>query len=261
MATVPAARLAANLQQVRERIAAATRRGGRAAGAVRLIAVTKTVAAEQIAELYRAGQIEFGESRVQVARDKQTELAGLLPKPALDAMQWHLIGPLQTNKVNLALKLFDCLHGVDSLALAEALGKRVLSAPAGDCRARIEAAAGVEVQKGGAPSWPRIPVYLEVNVSGEASKRGVSVAAARDLAPKIAARPGLILAGLMTMAPYEAAEAELRRIFSTLRILRDELQSGATPSCRELSMGMSDDFETAIEEGATLVRVGRALTA
>ncbi|MGH7144417.1 MAG: YggS family pyridoxal phosphate enzyme [Planctomycetota bacterium] len=266
---VPRDRLHANLAGVHARIAAAAERAGRSPDAVRLIAVTKTVGPATLADLQRLGQCDFGESRVQLARDKQTALAATLPPADLATLRWHLIGPLQANKVNLALKLFDTLHAVDSDALAAALSQRLQAARVGEVRTRFTAASAATsaVTSVGAPPPPPklrrdpapLPVFLEVNVSGEATKRGVTVAAARDLAPRIAAHPRLRLIGLMTMAPFDAPPAILHHVFGTLRSLRDELQAATVPTCTELSMGMSDDFETAIEEGATQVRVGRAL--
>lgn len=246
MAT-PVKQLRANLDCIRTRMAAAAARAGRRPEDVRLVAVTKTAEAADVAELVRAGQTDFGESRVQVMRDKLAALAALVPQAALDAVHWHLIGSLQKNKVAMALKLFHQIHSVDSLDLAEAIGRRMQSAPADEVRTPSRVAA-----------ISRMPVYLEVNVAGEASKRGVTVEQARELAPRIAGVSGLELRGLMTMAPYEAPEATLRKIFSTMRNLRDALET-MLPECRDLSMGMTDDFEIAIEEGATHVRVGRAL--
>jgi pyridoxal phosphate enzyme (YggS family) len=225
-------RLAAQLRQVRTRIGAAAQHSGRTADAVQLVAVTKTVPAPTLAAAYELGLTTFGENRVQEARAKQSELA-------LPGLRWELIGHLQTNKAGQAVSLFDRVQSVDSLRLAEALSARA-------------AAAG-----------RHLPILLEFNVAGEASKTGFAPDELIDAARTIAALPALVPQGLMTVAPIVERPEDVRPIFRELRELRDRLRAavplGADAGWRELSMGMSDDFEVAIEEGATLVRLGRAL--
>ena len=222
-------RVLLNLREVRDRIAAAAARSGRAAGAVRLVAVTKTVPVEMIGVLTGAGQRDIGENRPQQIRDRAAALAD-------PSIAWHLIGQLQRNKVKYVVPLAAMIHSVDSLALAEEISKRA--------------------QAQGA----RAACLLEIN-SGEESKSGIGPAEALRLAPAVAALPGIHLAGLMTMAPLAADPAAVRPVFAALRDLRDRLNREA-PLPRpltELSMGMTQDYEVAIEEGATIVRVGTAL--
>jgi len=213
--------IAENVVRVRARIAAACDRAGRDPADVTLIAVTKTHLAEAVAAAYAAGIRDFGENRVQEAAEKIPAARAL----GVEAT-WHLIGNLQRNKVAAALPLFDVIHSVDSLRLAEALNER--------------STAGTRV-------------LLEVNISGETSKHGVSPEDAPDLAERIGHMRHIALIGLMTVAPIAAEPEDARSIFRRLRDLRDAL------GLRELSMGMTGDFETAIEEGATFVRVGRAI--
>ena len=214
---------AERLAAVRAAIDRAAGRSGRPASAVRLIGATKTVPAAVVNAALSAGLVEFGENRVQEAAQK-IPLVGGTPRPL-----WHLIGPLQTNKVTKAVALFDCVQSVDSLRLAEKLD-----------RARGEAA--------------RLTVLVEVNVSGEASKHGVSPADAPGLVEAIRERcPHLVLAGLMTVGPLVERPDEARPAYRELARLARQFGLG------ELSMGMSGDFEVAVEEGATMVRVGSAL--
>ena len=213
--------IAENVVRVRARIAAACDRAGRDPADVTLIAVSKTHPPEAIAAAYAAGILDFGENRVQEATPKVPAARAL----GVEAT-WHLIGNLQRNKVAAALPLFDVIHSVDSLRLAEALNER--------------STAGARV-------------LLEVNVSGETSKHGVSLEEAPDLAERIGHMRHIALLGLMTVAPIAAEPEDARPIFRRLRDLRDAL------GLRELSMGMTGDFEVAIEEGATFVRVGRAI--
>lgn len=217
-----------HLEDVRERIATATRRAGRAPGAVRLVAVVKTVPASRIAEAVAMGVEDLGESRVQEA---EAHVAGIGRRAA----RWHLIGHLQRNKAARAVGLFDRVHGLDSAETAHALSVRA-------------AAAG-----------QRLPVLLEVNVSGEASKHGVPPAAAAALAAAIGALPGLALDGLMTVGAAVAQPDDARPGFARLRELRDGIERSTGLALPELSMGMSADFEAAIAEGSTMVRVGTAL--
>jgi pyridoxal phosphate enzyme (YggS family) len=185
----------------------------------------------RILEAYEAGQRLFGENRVQEGVEKVETLRGQAPD-----VRWHLIGHLQSNKVKAAVEHFDVLESVDSLRLAEKLDERAA------LRDR------------------RLPVLLEVNVAGEESKSGFSVAALRQDWPGLFQLRHLDVCGLMTVAPLAADPEAVRPVFRALRELRDELRdtSGRT-ELRELSMGMSGDFEVAIEEGSTIVRVGRAI--
>ncbi|MBI1885107.1 MAG: YggS family pyridoxal phosphate-dependent enzyme [Chloroflexi bacterium] len=211
--------IAERAEAVRRRVAAACERAGRSPEEVTVVAVAKTFPPAAIAETVAAGVRHIGENRVQEAAAKRPELAGL------DAV-WHMVGRLQTNKVARALELFDIIQAVDSLHLAAEISKR-------------------------APT--EVPVFLEVNVEGEATKLGFSPSEALRAAGKLAALPNLDLRGLMTVAPLTDDPEEVRPVFRRLRALRDAL------GLPELSMGMTDDFEVAIDEGATLVRIGRAI--
>ncbi len=233
--------LSDNIAAVRERIAAAARRSGRVPDDITLVAVTKTHTAASVEAALAAGIRDCGENRVQEAEAK-------IPMLPPHAARWHLIGNLQRNKARRAVSLFDVVHSVDSVRLAEALN-----------RAGEEDAAR-----------RRLPVLLEVNVSGEASKAGFRVphgadnraayVELRDAVERIAALPSLEVQGLMTVAPFVDDPEQVRWVFVALRRLRDELQQElAGLQLRHLSMGMSDDFKSAIEEGATIVRVGRAI--
>lgn len=227
--------LSERVAAVYARIAAAAARAGRAPGDVTLIAVTKTVAAEVVRAAHAAGLTSFGENRVREAEEKMRAL-GDLP-----GIRWELIGHLQTNKAVTAARLFDRIQSVDSLRLAETLEARA------------------------AATGRTLPVLLEINVAGEASKSGFAPGEALAAARAVAALPHLRPEGLMTVAPIAARADDVRPVFRRLRGLRDELRAvvplpGASDGgWRELSMGMSDDYEVAIEEGATIVRVGRAL--
>ncbi|MFI5331547.1 MAG: YggS family pyridoxal phosphate-dependent enzyme [Desulfobaccales bacterium] len=218
--------IAQNLEEVRRRMAAAARRAGRDPGQVRLVAVSKTVPVELIRQAVAAGQRLFGENYLQEARGKIEALG--------EAASWHFIGHLQSNKAKAAVNRFELIHGVDRLKLARALDAAAASAGT--------------IQK----------ILMQVNLAGEASKSGTSPEAAAELQREISQLPHLRLVGLMTMPPFLDPEA-VRPYFRALRELRDGLQDlGGTP-LPELSMGMSGDFEVAIEEGATLVRVGTAI--
>ncbi|MDE3095178.1 MAG: YggS family pyridoxal phosphate-dependent enzyme [Chloroflexota bacterium] len=213
--------LAARIAAVRARIEAACARAGRDPGAVTLVGVSKTHSAATIAAAHAAGLRDFGENRVQEAGPKIESLRAAGVSPV-----WHLVGHLQTNKVRAALGLFAILHGVDSERLAAAISRAA----------------------------PRpVRVFLQVNVAEEASKHGADPAAAPALAERIARLPNVDLAGLMTVAPRADNPEDVRPVFQRLRMLRDAL------GLRDLSMGMTDDFEVAVEERATLVRVGRAI--
>ena len=226
--------IAKNVARVEERIAAACRRVGRRRDDVRLVAVSKTVPPERIREAYEAGLRDFGENRVQEAERKLPELREL-------EITWHMIGHLQTNKARTARALFRWIHSIDSLRLAQRLDRD---------------SEGAELAGGSL-----LPVLVEVNLSGEASKSGVAESVAVDLARAISALPNLSLSGLMTVPPVTDDPEGARPYFARLRGLARVIDSTRLPNVRmdELSMGMSHDFEVAIEEGATLVRVGSAI--
>jgi hypothetical protein len=209
------------LAEVRQRIEAACRRAGRAPDGVTLVGVTKGQPVESVAEALACGLRDIGENRVQEALQK----AGALRTMGV-APRWHLIGHVQTNKAKAAAGLSAIIHSVDSLRLAQALDRA---------------------------AHEPLPILLEVNVAGEASKFGFAPGEVAHALSEIAALPRLDVRGLMTVAPLTDRPETVRPVFRRLRELRDEL------GLRELSMGMTDDFETAIEEGATLVRVGRAI--
>jgi len=216
-----------NLDTVRSRIAEAARRVGRDPGGIRLVAVSKTHAFAAIREAWDAGQKVFGESRAQEALAK----IPLLPT----GVEWHFIGHLQTNKIRRVLPFFSLFHGVDNADTARQMN-------------RIAAETG---------AFPRI--LLEVNVSGEGSKFGFSPDRLRTDFDGILALPRLRIGGLMTIAPYDGEPGKARPFFAGLRHLRDELEQRGGVPLPELSMGMSGDFEAAIAEGATIVRVGSDL--
>jgi hypothetical protein len=211
------------VEAVRGRIAAACQRAGRNTADVTLIAVTKVFPASYVTEALAAGVTDIGENRVQEAKEK---------KPLVDdrsgQARWHLIGHLQTNKAKDAVRLFDVIHTVDSVALGEKLAR---------------AADGEK---------KRQDVLLQVNIGDEPQKSGAAKGEVEALARALAAIPSLRLRGLMAIPPVGTAD-ESRPYFRELRTLRDAL------GLEHLSMGMSEDFEAAIEEGATLVRVGRAI--
>ena len=219
--------VAGNLERVQSRIAAAVEKVRRSSDDVQLIAVSKKQDAEKVRAAFHAGQPIFGESRVQEARVK----IPLLPSAA----RWHFIGHLQKNKIRHALPLFELFHSVDSLALAEDMQ-------------RIADEEGLR---------PR--VLLEVNVAGEASKHGFAPAKLKADMEALLALARLEIEGVMTIPPF-APEAEAsRRYFVQLRELRDELEQEFAVKLPQLSMGMSNDYAIAIEEGATYVRVGTAI--
>ena len=233
------AMIAANVARVEERIAAACARAGRARNAVTLVAVSKTRSAAEVAAAWRCGLRHFGENRVEEAEVKLPEVTAALPG---ERPTWHLIGHLQSRKARTAAELFDTVHSVDSLRLA----------------ARLDRFAG--------EAGRRLPVLLEVNVSGEASKFGWDAQSAAGRAAfvaeaqALAALTHLEVRGLMTMAPLVVSAEETRPVFRALRALRDELRLAAPfGAWDELSMGMTNDYAVAIEEGATLVRIGRAI--
>jgi len=219
--------IAANLEKVRATIAEAERKSGRAAGSVELVAVTKTHSAEVVQAAVDAGQLLFGENRVQEAKAKIPELPSKL--------RWHLIGHLQSNKARPALTLFEMIHGVDSIDLLQHLNR-----VAGDL--------GV---------FPR--VLLEVNVAGESSKFGFLPQKLLSEVESIVQIDRLQIEGLMTIPPLAAAPDHSRKYFVQLRELRDRLEREFKFPLPHLSMGMTADYGVAVEEGATLVRVGTAI--
>lgn len=219
--------IARNLEEVKARLTAAARRGGRDPAAVKLVAVSKTVDEERIREAVAAGQKIFGENYLQEARAKIEALG--------ETASWHFIGHLQTNKAKAAVELFQLIHSVDRLHLAQALEKAA---------ARRE-----KVQE----------ILLQVNLAGEAGKSGARPEAVPELYREIARLPHLRVVGLMTMPPWFDDPEAVRPYFRVLRELRDRLLQLNLGPLPELSMGMSGDFEAAVEEGATLVRVGTAI--
>lgn len=213
--------VAENVELVQRRIATACERAKRSPGEVTLVAVTKTVDVASIEAAFNAGIRHFGENRVQEARPKIELLRGLGP-----GVTWHMVGHLQTNKAKTASAVFDIIQSVDSLRLAEILDS--------------------SAQK-------KLPVLIQVNVSSEATKSGFSPPEVGEAVRQIQRLPNLQVEGLMTIAPWAADPEQARPAFRRLRELRDAL--GLT----HLSMGMTDDFEVAIEEDATIVRIGRAI--
>ncbi len=218
-----------NIRRIRERISAAALRSGRDPKSVRLMAVTKTVSDDRIQSAIEAGIEIIGENYVQEAKRK-IELMG-------KRAEWHLIGHLQTNKAKYAVRLFDMIHSVNRLSLAEELNRRA-------------AAAGTVCR-----------VLIEVNLGGEDSKSGAPPGEAPVLIRTVAAMPNLSIRGLMTMAPWYDDPEKARPCFAGLRALRDRVAAENIPNVtlQELSMGMTDDFEVAVEEGSTIVRIGRAI--
>lgn len=219
--------IAAGLQACHARIGAACAEAGRAVEAVGLLAVSKTFPGAAVREAWRAGQRAFGESYVQEAVAKLAELADL-------PIEWHFIGPLQSNKTRPVAERFDWVHGVDRLKIAERLSAARPSA------------------------MPPLNILVQVNVGGEASKSGVAPDAALDLARRVASLPRLRLRGFMTIPRPSHDPAELRAQFALLKRLFDAARAEGL-ALDSLSMGMSDDLEAAILEGSTLVRVGTAI--
>lgn len=224
-----AQQLAENIAQVRARIAQAAERAGRDPAEITLVAVSKTKPVELVEMAYNCGVTDFGENRVQEALAK---IARWHPQ----GLRWHLIGHLQSNKAAKVVEPFACVHSVDSLHLAQTLSRHV--------------------QELGKP----LAVLLQVNVAGEASKEGMSPDELPELARQIVALPALRVEGLMTIAPLVRDPEEVRPVFRELRRLRDRLRIDVpTGDWAQLSMGMTGDYSVAIEEGATIVRVGRAI--
>jgi pyridoxal phosphate enzyme (YggS family) len=219
--------LRARVAEVRERIEAARARAGRA-DAVTLVAVTKTHPADVVRAAIEAGVADVGENRVQEMDDKVAQIGR-------GAVRWHLIGHLQRNKAAPAVALADLVHSLDSVRLAEALSAEAVKA-------------GTEVR-----------ALVQVNTSGEESKFGLAADEAIDAVARMAALPGLRLEGMMTMAPFTDDEAVIRRTFAGARRLCEDAARQVPGLGTRLSMGMSNDFEAAVEEGSTLVRVGSTL--
>ena len=216
--------LPSRLAEVRQRIADAARRGGHGQS-VSLVAVTKTHGPDAVDAAWRAGIEDVGENRVQEALDKMA--ATSVP------VRWHLIGHLQRNKAKAAPR-FHMVHSIDSSRLADAVNTQAISAGA------------------------RVSALLEVNVSGEESKGGFPLTALAAEGERLRSLSGLTIVGAMTMAPLDADERTLRAVFSGARDARETLRSAGHPAT-ELSMGMSGDYEVAVEEGATMVRLGTIL--
>ena len=223
------------LKLIRERINRAAERAGRNAGEIELIAVTKTIEVVRIREALEAGVRSIGENRVQEALTKHEELSANLP--AAGVPRWHMIGHLQKNKVGKALKIFDLIHSVDYLPLAEEIDKR----------------AGL--------LGKRIDILVEVNVSGEGSKFGLGMDGVNEFLIAVSKLKNLRTRGLMAMTPFTDDPEQSRPYFRKLRCLGEEIESCRIDNVemRYLSMGMSQDFEVAIEEGANMVRIGSAI--
>lgn len=224
--------IAERLDEVRSRIAAATRRAGRSASDVTLVAVSKLQPLEAIEEAYAAGQRDFGENRLDELWDK----VSTAQERGLKDIRWHMIGSIQSRKTPQAVGPFVLVHSVDRVKIASRLSR-----DAGE-------------------AGRTLGVLLEVNVSGEASKHGFSPEGLRNEAASLVELPHIRIHGLMTMAPIAEDPEQVRGYFRSLRTLRDDL-AGRWPQTnwQELSMGMTQDFEVAVEEGATIVRVGSAI--
>jgi len=227
---MPASRIADNVKRVRQRISEAAERSGRAAADVTLVAVTKYVTAEETAEVVEAGCFDLGEARPQQLWTKAEALAHL-------PIRWHLVGHLQRNKIRRTLPLVGLLQSVDSRRLLDALSEEAALADR------------------------RLPILLEVNISGDTTKTGLPPAELEPLLAHALSLPQIEVRGLMGMASLEGDDAAARLDFRNLRLLRDKLAASFAGQCSlpELSMGMSGDFEIAVEEGATMVRVGSIL--
>jgi pyridoxal phosphate enzyme (YggS family) len=219
--------IADNLDRVREQISSAAAKSGRRPNDVELVAITKTHPAESVRDAIDAGQSLFGESRVQEARAKIPELPS--------NCRWHFVGHLQKNKIRHALPLFEMFHGIDSLALAQDMN-------------RIAEEDGL---------YPRI--LLEVNVAGEGSKFGFPPNALGEQTEALLALPRLSIEGLMCIPPLAIESEDSRKFFAQVRELRDSLEKKFSLKLPQLSMGMTNDYSIAVEEGATLVRVGTAI--
>jgi len=244
MSILPAgdlSRLADAHRRVTDRIAAAALRVKRDPKEITLVAVTKSATIEQIAGLVSMGQRDLGENRVQQLTTRAAELTAISHQQ-LAIPHWHMIGHLQRNKVKQVAPIVSLIHSVDSVRLAEELSAWAMKRHEDD------------------PVAPPLDILFQVNIAGEAQKYGLSVVDASTLAPQIAAMPRLRLRGLMTMAPYSDVPETSRPVFAAAATLYDQIRTAlGEGTFNLLSMGMSDDFEVAIEEGANVLRVGRAL--
>jgi pyridoxal phosphate enzyme (YggS family) len=245
--------IAENLRRVRERIAAAAESARRRADQITLVGVTKYVGAQEAAELAAAGCTDLGESRPQELWNKYDALrraGGFIPP-----VHWHLIGHLQRNKVARTLPLVTLIHSVDSERLLDAINEAVRE---GEAPAESPNVASTSA---GQEPRPPVNVLLEVNTSGESAKHGLIPDAVEPLLAAATRYPKIRIRGLMTMAALEGGPDVAARNFASLRELRDRLKPNAPASVQlnELSMGMSGDFEVAIREGATIVRIGSLL--
>ena len=227
--------IAENLKRVQTQIGEAALRCGRDPNSVSLVVVTKTFPPEAILEAYAAGAKPLGENRVQEALKKVPAVQKTLESSGSPSPKWHLIGHLQRNKVRHVFGLFDCVQSADSLRLLEILEKTAVS------------------------EKKTMPVYLEVNLAGEEAKSGCRPNEAELLVKKLENSSHLQLEGLMTIPPFSNRAEESRTWFRMLRELRDQLVEAGYQKAKGLSMGMTNDFEVAIEEGATIVRVGKAI--
>jgi pyridoxal phosphate enzyme (YggS family) len=237
----------ANLNSIKRRIATAAAHAGRSAEDITLVAVSKTQPAEAVLSAYRLGLRHFGENRVEEAAEKIPQVRTMLcEQGATQPPVWHMVGHLQSRKAGSAAELFQMVHSLDSVKLARKLSRLCVESD------RV------------------MPVLLEMNVSGEQSKYGFAVYPCSDereqrrtvitAVEEIVSLPGIQVQGLMTMAPIVSDPEQARPVFARLRSLRDELAAGFPNSqWQHLSMGMTDDFEVAIEEGATILRIGRAI--
>lgn len=236
--------LAERLDELRQRIATAAAKAKRAISEITLVAVTKTAGPEQIREILQLGVSDLGESRVQILTQRAAQLNEFYQRrsvhgegPAPERIRWHMIGHLQRNKIKPVLPIIHMIHSIDSLRLAEEIDAHAL---------KIER---------------RVPVLLQVNASEETTKYGVAVGAAVHLAEQIDSMPNLQIVGLMSMAPLDDNMQKVQHVFARTREIFEELKwhkiGGA--ALKHLSMGMSHDFEPAIAEGATLLRIGTAL--
>jgi len=219
--------IAGNIEEIRERIAHAAASVSRPPDGVTLVAVAKFRSPEQIAEAVEAGVKIFGENRVQEAKSKYH----LLPED----LTWHMVGHLQTNKAKDAVAIFDCIHSLDSIRIAD------------------------EVEKRCAAAQKTMDVMLEVNISGEEAKFGLEPEEVESVVRHVLTLPHLRLKGLMTMAPFVDDPETVRPVFRGLRELRDRLNDSGLCHLNDLSMGMTQDYEVAIQEGATMVRIGSAI--
>jgi pyridoxal phosphate enzyme (YggS family) len=218
-----------NIEEITKRISAAAERSGRDPSEILLLAISKTMPAQPIAAAFEAGQVHFGENRVQEAREK---IPGLP-----DGIVWHMVGHLQTNKAKYCPELFQWIHSIDSVPLAAEVARRYRE-KGKTCRALVQ-----------------------VSVSGEEAKFGCDPEETTKILSSLLEQEGVVPAGLMTMPPFDLDPETARPYFQALRDLRDTLVSEGFPeeNLKELSMGMTGDFEVAVEEGATIVRIGTAI--